>query len=429
MAGLSPHGTVAVFIAALGVTRAAAFAQVPPPCPSGGNCDNPAPCGSGCPDQDHDGLCDSWELAGGIDLNGDGVIDEENDVPLPGARPDRPDVYLQYDYMVLPGRGGHSHRPRPQSITAVVAAFARQGVALHAFPGHPLPHSAVLSSIPLDAACSGNDAVDFYGLKAQSFDPRKALAYHYVVFGHYNTCDSPVHCANCAPSGGRQVPFGVGGVAELPGNDFIVSLGYYVDLGFEPAVENEAAVFMHELGHNFGLRHAGEFDEPDYKPNYLSVMNNNFTYVGIPVADRPRSTTPMACRVAADCPPDAICAATTRTCTRIDYSRQALATIDEQSLDEALGIGAGSNDITAYVCPDYATGFGAGTGPVDWNCNGDTTDPSVSADLTGDARLGPLTGHRDWGSLAFDFQCVPSAADPHPTAGRRAPRGVKRWSR
>src|SRR5207245_2306985 len=149
MVGVSPRAAVAVFfVAALGVLAPAAFAQVPPPglCPSGGNCDNPAPCGSGCADQDHDGLCDSWELAGGIDLNGDGVIDEENDVPLPGARPDRPDIYLQYDYMVLPGRGGHSHRPRPQAIAAVVDAFARQGIALHAFPGHPLPHSTVVAT-------------------------------------------------------------------------------------------------------------------------------------------------------------------------------------------------------------------------------------------------------------------------------------------
>jgi hypothetical protein len=32
-------------------------------------------CSSGCPDSDGDGLNDAWEIAGGIDLNNDGVVD------------------------------------------------------------------------------------------------------------------------------------------------------------------------------------------------------------------------------------------------------------------------------------------------------------------------------------------------------------------
>ena len=37
---------------------------------------------------------------------------------------------------------------------------------------------------------------------------------------------------------------------------------------------------------------------------------------------------------------------------RFDYSRAALATLGENSLDESVGIGAGTNDITTYNCPD-----------------------------------------------------------------------------
>lgn len=134
-----------------------AFAQLPSPypiCPSGANCNTPAPCGSGCLDSDNDGLCDSWEVMGGIDLNGDGRIDDDNDdnedndgvndrhisrddrqnnredPRLPGADPYRPDIYLQYDWMVQRGRNGHSHRPNPKAIQAVVDAFGRNRVWL-----------------------------------------------------------------------------------------------------------------------------------------------------------------------------------------------------------------------------------------------------------------------------------------------------------
>jgi len=37
-------------------------------------------------------------------------------------------------------------------------------------------------------------------------------------------------------------------------------------------LRRRGAVFMHELGHTLGLRHAGFADVPEYKPNYLSVM-------------------------------------------------------------------------------------------------------------------------------------------------------------
>jgi hypothetical protein len=42
----------------------------------GATCGGPLPaCSSGCPDSDGDGLNDAWEIAGGIDLNNDGVVD------------------------------------------------------------------------------------------------------------------------------------------------------------------------------------------------------------------------------------------------------------------------------------------------------------------------------------------------------------------
>jgi len=425
---MRPGKRLVRFFGLVVLTAVTSFAQLPPGpftlCPPGVKCYTLAPCGTDCMDQDNDALCDSWELAGGVDLNSDGVIDNEHDLPLPNADPSRPDIYLQYDWMIERGRGGHSHRPHPQSIRAVVDAFARQGFALHAVPGGQLRHQAVITFGPMDTACTGNDAVNVYDLKAQNFDPRRAIAYHYAVFGHYLTCDSLEHCARCPLETGHPAIFGASGRAEFRGDDFVVTTGAFFDFGLSPGIENEAGLLMHELGHNLGLQHAGNASFPEYKPNYLSVVNPNFTFTGIPIAATPGSTTPIPCHVTADCPTEAICGSFSHGCTRIDYSREALSDLNELFLDERLGIGAATPDITTYNCPDTTPVFGAASGPIDWNCNGSATDTNVVADINADGEfnynyfgfLFPLTGHRDWGNLFFHFQCTSEGS-----ANARAP--------
>jgi hypothetical protein len=67
----------------------------------GTTCAGPvAACASGCADTDGDGLNDDWEAAQGIDSNNDGTFDPEGgDLSLPGADPNKPDLYVQYDWM------------------------------------------------------------------------------------------------------------------------------------------------------------------------------------------------------------------------------------------------------------------------------------------------------------------------------------------
>src|SRR5213083_343862 len=48
---------------------------------------------NGCVDTDGDSFCDEWENAGGIDLNGDGKIKKHDDVMLPDADVNKPDIY------------------------------------------------------------------------------------------------------------------------------------------------------------------------------------------------------------------------------------------------------------------------------------------------------------------------------------------------
>lgn len=382
-------------------------------------------CGLGAcagPDSDGDGFSDAWETQGYVDLNCNGVNDA-SDLPLPAADPHKPNVYVEYDYMEKPGAGNacsddsactvageqciggvctHSHRPLAIALDAVVASFAAHGVILTIDPApERLPESAVISfgttpgTRTLDAACVGTDAVNFYDLKDAHFDARRARVYHYVVFGHLSSCPSGL-CAACPADAksGFKPQFGATGMAELPGDDAIVSLGRaYFDLSVpQPRTrERDGGTFMHELGHNLGLRHGGDADGPPLKPNYLSVMNGQFQLVGIRYADTAGSTTPNP------------------ALTRIDYSDATLPTLDESSLMESAGLGAGNNAVVYFLDGMSNDAFAPGTGAADWSGNGSIDGSPVSADINGDGAISTLTGWNDWAHLTVAFQCVDPA--------------------
>jgi hypothetical protein len=95
----------------------------------------------------------------------------------------------------------------------------------------------------------------------------------------------------------------------------MVSLGnVFNDKNVTPTVMNQGGTFMHELGHNLGLRHGGGSDlngdaedTPTFKPNYLSVMNYKFQLVGIQRANAIGSIAPQRCSSDGDCGPGEHC--------------------------------------------------------------------------------------------------------------------------
>jgi uncharacterized repeat protein (TIGR01451 family) len=316
-------------------------------------------------DRDGDGLWDDWETDG-IDTTGDTVVD----IKLPGANPDHKDIYLEIDYMdcaqggCMPG-DTHSHRPKPAAIDSVVMAFANApvmipdgmpGITLHLEVGNAIPHQELLR---MKGGCvPDGPGGDFDTVKADPANfgansPRR-FAYHYALFIH------------------RQSPTSTpSGCAEVGGNDFLVSFGGWNTENKDPdgngvsdehvgTAVQQAGVLMHELGHNLGLKHGGG-DGINFKPNYLSVMNYWFQLSGIPQT------------VAGKNP--------------FDYSHRVLATLNEASLDETVGIGgvAGSTLRTFYICPDFTAdpGTGPATGAIDWNCDKDAIDPAVAGNISG----------------------------------------------
>jgi hypothetical protein len=312
---------------------------------------------------------------------------------------------------------GHSDAPSPTALQTVIDQFAAHGINLHVSPEHhALPHSKVISfGAPQDGCATPaghvgdvGRAVDFYSLKPSDLltGGRQRPFVHYGVFGHLHTCDSASDCNACTPNPdtGVKPKFREGGLSEIVGNDMILAYGATIDAGAGRIVPSDllmAATFMHELGHNLGLDHGGPIGHPDsalnFKPNYLSVMNYSFQKSGIGTAS-------------ASCAPDDNLCKTTAVSVRVDYSSAALAPLDETKLDETVGIGSGTNDITVYYCPGAT--FGAGQGAINWDCDTDKGTESTSGggasyvDIDNDALSEThLGGYDDWSNLNFKFQC------------------------
>jgi len=363
-------------------------------------------------DTDQDGLFDDWErfgidanndgdtgdpgeqeLSNGIDQNGDGDTTDAGE----RADPRHKDVYIEMDWLACATAGGdcaagdtHTHRPQAASITGAIAAFANHpsvtnpdgvnGITVHIDVSNAVAHSNVLNFNGAAAGCGSSTAGtafgDFDTVKAANLanpDVRR-FAFHYAL---------AIHVENEAALTNANQRFS--GCGELPGNDFYISFGLWG--AGSPTVQQEAGTIVHELGHNLGLQHGGN-DGVNRKPNYLSAMNYAFQLRGIPTANR------------------------------IDYSRSALAPLNEASLNEALGVQDGT-DSTFFFCPAGGTTQTAATGAVDWNCDGafgNATSP-VAVNINGEGGQTTLSGFADWPQViaSLPFQTTSSFQDgEHP---------------
>ncbi len=324
-------------------------------------------------DRDGDGLLDDWETEG-IDINEDGTIDL--DLPALGADPNHKDLFVEVDAMV--GRA-----PLQATLDRVVDAFSvvpntlvnnpdgQNGITLHIqldetdIPLSPWPNAfgdfnvikAVRFGTPTQRA-----SVNWENIKSA-----KAMAYRYCIFAdtHSGTTSS--------------------GLAELPGNDFIITLGGWNTLG--GTSDQQAATFMHELGHTLNLRHGGDQYDPapgmdyryNFKPNYHSIMNYTWQMPNPAYASS----------------------------WLLDYSRKMLPELDESSLNEPIGIqGNAGNIVPAGPLPALLVNE---SGPVDWNRDGDANDLGVAADINRIRATVPaspndlLTGHNDWKNLRYQL--------------------------
>jgi len=383
-AGPNEHGKAIVRLQKSGMpdsNTAADWAQVNFATPAG-----PNDIGPGVIDSDADGIPDSAKQAGGTY----GGLD----LYAMGARPGRRDIFIEIDYM----KGNDpALLPRQEALQKVVDAFAQHDIALHFDTGAIYAEqfepahfnlgggNAVAFEPCIELVTSGAapraGCTSFYDYKRDHFDVRRNLVFHYALF------------ANSLNSDGSS---GSSGVAELNGNDLIVSLGGY---GFSTApgrnlnmlINLQASTLMHELGHNLGLRHGGN-EEQNYKPNHYSVMNYMYQFAGL-------SETPDSINaaeryyLAAGVKNKTLCNLVENSpcgeAFRIDYSDGRGAPLDERNLYEGANIGRGA------VSGAYA----------DWDNSGGLTGSPLARNLNPqfDGRLSVLRDFDEWSNLSIPF--------------------------
>jgi hypothetical protein len=272
-------------------------------------------------------------------------------------------VNVEIDWMA---NSSHSHRPQPAEISAIQQMFACHGITLNVVVDDSIAHvSTMLDGPSMNDFFTATGSGRFATIKAASFD-RTGGGWHYCIFGHDYVADGSAT--------------GSSGIAEILGDDLLVSLGSFSGQIGTPF--DRSATFGHELGHNLGLRHRGgsPLGSGDYPPNYASIMSYQYQLFGV--------RTMMSCYGLVD-------QKTAPLLKEIDYSNGRMRSVSESALDE-----------------DYALGIHR----IDWNCDG-TIAGIVAQDLNNAPWCGLLGSQtslgdfNDWAALA-DCTLVLSPSRP-----------------
>lgn len=356
------------------------------PTPGGPN-DVPA----GTVDSDNDGIPDTAKVNGGTFAG--------LDLYALGARQGQRDLFIQVDYM---STQDPALSPRKEALQKVVDAFQTHNIKIHFDAGDLFNAALAPADFNLSGAvsraqpfesCTDTPQVQnancgsLYQYSSGSLDVRRKPVFRYMLMASSQNADGSS---------------GSSGIAELPGNKFLVTLGQWgfanMDLSVAAnknvLVNYQAGTIMHEFGHTIGLHHGG-FEDANYKPNYFSIMNYMYQLNGLPqnaagmgptqrwyYAMNTAGNSAVPGYAAKKMPFRVIVDGPISNTFKIDYSNGAGADMNQAALLESDNIGRGS-DPGAYG---------------DWNVDGRQQARSYAFQLNGTG-LSILRDNNDWNAL------------------------------
>ncbi len=314
-------------------------------------------------DSDNDGLLDTWETSGYPIPGGGGTT---IDLAAMGCNPARKDILVEADWIAAatPNNTIWATIENAFATAPVLNPNGSQGISIHIDRGQGAAFNQggtiLADHTVMDFGPSTTPGyIDFFTYKgnAANFTQARRDIFHYCVFG-------------------RIRPGGSSGRGEIWGNDFMVTFIPFGSWGTDIA---EVGTFIHELGHNIGLRHGGiDNGAADanftFKPNHESTMNYRYQLGG----------------VSTDC---------NFTSENVQtYSMGMYRTINEASVNENIGI-----------CNNTS---------LDMNGSGTITNAAMDVNLNG-ANTNVHVNYNDWGNLKLNFR-LPSCS--HSRGASRARR-------
>lgn len=326
------------------------------------------PCDPGDADGDRLSGCEEKQIKtdeNNSDTDGDGLADGDEalgtenglDLPAMGVNPRRKDILVEHDWTDDGFEcSQHSHKPTIAILTELRQLFANAPVTnpdgssginlVNDFGQGGKLAGGNFIALPNGSLGAMGDE-NYIITKAANFDENRLGYFHYMLHAHVYTSY-----------------YGSTGAGEVPGDETLITMGcYHHD---KPFTRN---TILHELGHNLGLRHGGVSD-CNYKPNYNSIMNYNFSQFGVDAN--------------CDSSPDGIA----------DFSSGTNIDIDENNVDEGLGVCGNPAISWNFMDPDDEAGL-----VLDLNQFGYYAHPPGWQEIECGGIYTLLTDDDDWANL------------------------------
>ncbi|MBH0080322.1 PKD domain-containing protein [Pseudoalteromonas sp. NZS11] len=331
-------------------------------------------------DDDEDGIPDCAEVEGAT-FGGLSLYEW-------GARTSQKDIFIEIDYMDSSDVGITPHRT---ALEKIVSVFASKGYTVHFDVGDLFDQNSDIA--PQNFDLGGGNVVPFNSYTPFEYDLSSPNLFAYKMEYTDITRRPIFHYLLMASSGNEDGSISGSGIAEISGNDLMVTMGGWgltldTQIATNVTYNYQASTIFHELGHNLGLYHGGD-EEVNFKPNHLSSMNYLYQLAGLSTIGNNEGDRYYERFY----PGNASCDITPNTNSHlgstddfiIDYSSGSSADLNESTILEAQGLNRN------------------GSLPVDFNCNAINTESLTSFDTNQDNTISILSDVNEWSMLNLQF--------------------------